>query len=878
MFYLGRLAGRYKGRITPLLLQITHTRPTTGALRETQTYGTGRRTPLKKRIVMERTRLWMVCSLLLMLLLSTTLNTTPTLFAKKKNDVGLTTARFATYQVNLTQDDIFGDPSDPEESNGRARAIAEIIQREAPHVLLLSSFAYDEDEEAIKYFKKHYLQVSQNGAAPIKYDHITFAPNTGDEDGDTAGSPGMVLLSQYKIKKKDVRTFNDFPWAAMPDNAMPAPPTDPTSPTNSLSATEPPTDTVAAALSTIGHWDVPIAVNGQTIHVLASNPIWPDEQDPQSVARNHDEIRFWADYITPGADDYIVDDDGDKGGLSEDDSVVILGTLNSDPRDYHAEAIRQLTEHERIDNTTIPLSYGAYEQAKKDGGANKAQGPRKYAKFDTADLADKGKNAPGNLRLDYVLPSSNRPLASAEVFWKTENNLFHPLMVDSDTNHRLVWGDVIIEPPDDEGTRPDIPDTVIEGEIVEIPVWLLNNGKIVGVQINVNSDNHNLLTPMCQKRDDVRDDLQDNKDFPPDEAITHVACNPADGWYYMMDLYREVDPPQDIRMLVSLPFRVHAVEEEQCANIVFEETILVNRKAEREEYRVIEDRICVQPKTGDVAGKVFLQSSKRVGGIEVALSNGDTTYTENDGSFRFEDVKPGVYKVDVLKRLFVNAERDDITVLSAEETEMEDIGLWAGDMDNTRLIDDDDWRICSAKSIPVNDPDYDLNDDDSTDIQDCTIVVNNIGRDDVDMTTMNPDEFYRNLVNAAGAQLAALANDARQYVTVDTPSATETHLTIGEGYPEDFYTSGVRVGLGDGMTVEDVQLANGASAPYLDWHQEGTTLYVVVDMGGAPIAAGMELVLTHTAGAGDVTVEAANLVRIASVSTPDSLYLPLVVR
>ena len=65
----------------------------------------------------------------------------------------------------------------------------------------------------------------------------------------------------------------------------------------------------------LGH---PGARSGSTtLHVLASHPTPPtfDGPEDRNGRRNHDEIRFWADYISPGQSGYIVDDEGRSGGI-----------------------------------------------------------------------------------------------------------------------------------------------------------------------------------------------------------------------------------------------------------------------------------------------------------------------------------------------------------------------------------------------------------------------------------------------------------------------------------------------------------------------------------------------------------------------------------
>lgn len=86
-------------------------------------------------------------------------------------------------------------------------------------------------------------------------------------------------------------------------------------------------------LSSKSHWDVPIQIDGKTIHVLASHPTPPvfDGLEDRNGKRNYDEIRFWADYVTPGKGDYIYDDQGRVGGLTPGSSFVIMGDQNADP-------------------------------------------------------------------------------------------------------------------------------------------------------------------------------------------------------------------------------------------------------------------------------------------------------------------------------------------------------------------------------------------------------------------------------------------------------------------------------------------------------------------------------------------------------------------
>jgi hypothetical protein len=63
-----------------------------------------------------------------------------------------------------------------------------------------------------------------------------------------------------------------------------------------------PAELAAVRLSSKSHWDLPIEIGRRTVHFLVSHPTPPtfDGPEDRNGRRNHDEIRLWADYITPG--------------------------------------------------------------------------------------------------------------------------------------------------------------------------------------------------------------------------------------------------------------------------------------------------------------------------------------------------------------------------------------------------------------------------------------------------------------------------------------------------------------------------------------------------------------------------------------------------
>ena len=381
--------------------------------------------------------------------------------------------RFATFNASLNRGSAglltahLSNPSVDDQSRRQARNVAEVIQRVRPDVLLVNEFDPLENAEASPgpedLFRDNFLEVSQNGAAPIEYPYTFIAPsNTGvpsgkdfDNSGGAPGGPndafgfgffpgqfGMVVYSRYPIDVENVRTFQLFKWKDMPENLIPTP-------------FYSPDEVEILRLSSKSHWDVPIEIGGKTVHFLVSHPTPPvfDGPEDRNGTRNHDEIRFWADYVSPGKSSYIYDDEGTSGGLKPGELFVIAGDQNSDPLDGDsiAGSIQQLTEHPLVNSKATPDSEGAVEASALQGGANLLH--RSNPRFDTADFAD---SAPGNLRADYVLPRKNLQIVDAGVFWPLQSSPLFRLtgVFDAATwgavggfptsDHRSVWVDVTV--------------------------------------------------------------------------------------------------------------------------------------------------------------------------------------------------------------------------------------------------------------------------------------------------------------------------------------------------------------------------------------------------------------------------------------------------
>jgi hypothetical protein len=373
--------------------------------------------------------------------------------------------RFATFNASLNRNNL-GDLAAELASPGSPQpdTIAEIIQRTRPEVLLINEFDYD--PVALELFQANYLAVPHGDAEPITYEHSFIAPsNTGVPSGfdlDNSGAAGdfapndafgfgffegqygMAVLSMHPIDPGAVRTFQNFRWADMPGALLPDDPATP-EPADWYS----PEELEVVRLSSKSHWDVPIEIGDTTVHFLVSHPTPPvfDGPEDRNGTRNHDEIRFWADYVGPGraAGSYIYDDAGVRGGLQPGAKFVIAGDLNSDPFDGDSipGSAQLVLDHPLVNTRVTPSSAGAVEQSllQGDNNADHVGDPA----FDTADFAESIFGGPGNLRVDYVLPRKNLEIVDAGVFWPTSTDPLFSLVGTfpfPSSDHRLVWLDV----------------------------------------------------------------------------------------------------------------------------------------------------------------------------------------------------------------------------------------------------------------------------------------------------------------------------------------------------------------------------------------------------------------------------------------------------
>lgn len=327
--------------------------------------------------------------------------------------------RVATFNVELERDGPGLLLRDIRKGDEQAAAAAAIIRRVAPDILLLTGFDYDFDLQALRAFNE------MVGAYPHLF---ASRPNTGmatglDLDGDGrvagprdaqgfgafSGQGGMAVLSRVPITL--VRDFSDLLWRDVPGNRMP---------TDFYNA-----DAQAVLrLSTTAHWHLRAETESGALNLLAfhaSPPVFDGPED-RNGRRNADELDLWTAYL-----DGVFDAPPSR-------PFIVIGDANLDPADGDGMGIvmREFLARDDIQDPK-PGSPGGQAAANPGHKGNPA--------LDTADWRDP---SPGNLRVDYVLPSADLEVRGAGVFWPAPGE---DLALESQaaSRHRLVWVDVIMQ-------------------------------------------------------------------------------------------------------------------------------------------------------------------------------------------------------------------------------------------------------------------------------------------------------------------------------------------------------------------------------------------------------------------------------------------------
>lgn len=276
-------------------------------------------------------------------------------------------------------------------------AAQDSIVRIFPDIIVLQKFDFDMGIAALHAFAD---ALGEQGAVyPYRF---ARQPNSGlqtdhdlDGDGDTGdagdaqgygrffGEGGMAILSKYPIAEGDIQDFSGLLWRDLPGALLPT--------ANDGSVFPNDTTYSVQRLSSVAHWVVPIDAPSGRVWLMtfhATPPVFDGPED-RNGKRNHDEIAFWLRYM-----------DG-AFGPAPTKRFFLLGDANNDPK--------------RGEGLKPPLLALLND-------------PRLSDPLPDRVTADWDEPVPGDMRVDYVLPSRDWHVIDAGV-------AFNP----DASRHAIVW-------------------------------------------------------------------------------------------------------------------------------------------------------------------------------------------------------------------------------------------------------------------------------------------------------------------------------------------------------------------------------------------------------------------------------------------------------
>ena len=322
------------------------------------------------------------------------------------------TLRIATFAAPLSRDGPGLLLRDLGREDAQIDAILAIIAAADPEILLLTDFDYDLDTLALAVFADragypHHFAYPPNSGRQTDLDldgnGRTGEPRDAQGYGRFFGDGGMAILSRHPVGagREDLSDvlWSDLPGAILPEG-------------------EPQEVQAVQRLSSTGHWIVPIQTDAGPVTLMAYSATPPvfDGPEDRNGLRNRDELRLWS---------HVLDTKGTPP------HAVLLGNANLDPVDGegYPDAMQALLDDPRFIDPK-PASAGAALVADP--------GHRGDPALDTADWPSDG---PGNLRVSYVLPTSDWQVSGAGVLWPAPDDPMAELVAAAGP-HRLVWVDL----------------------------------------------------------------------------------------------------------------------------------------------------------------------------------------------------------------------------------------------------------------------------------------------------------------------------------------------------------------------------------------------------------------------------------------------------
>lgn len=292
-------------------------------------------------------------------------------------------------------------------------AIMGIIATVDPDILLLTDFDFDLDGLALAAFADragyaHRFARAPNSGLPTGLD-IDGNDRLGEARdaqgyGRFTGDGGLAIVSRWPVAL--IADHSQVLWRDVPGATWPA--------------DEPAAVLDIQRLSSTGHWTVRVETPDGPLDLMAwsaTPPVFDGPEDRNGL-RNRDELLFWLDHVAQA-----------------DGPFVLLGNANLDPFDGDGRraAMAKVLDHPRLQDPQ-QSSLGGVAAADRDHRGNPA--------YDTADWPD---NRPGNLRVSYVLPSTDLRVVDAGVFWPAPDDPKSDLLGADGLAagpHRLVWVDI----------------------------------------------------------------------------------------------------------------------------------------------------------------------------------------------------------------------------------------------------------------------------------------------------------------------------------------------------------------------------------------------------------------------------------------------------
>ncbi|EBA04738.1 hypothetical protein RB2150_11651 [Rhodobacteraceae bacterium HTCC2150] len=343
--------------------------------------------------------------------------------------------RIATYKAALTRKGPGLLLSDILKGrDAQIQTVIDVIVAANVDVLVLTDFDYDAQSVALREFAN---ALAEHGAAyPF---HFSRSPNTGmptgldfNKNGHLGepqdaqgfgwfqGQGGVAVLSRLPFGD-GFRDFSDILWADFPQADLP------------ILHDQPyysPTILRTLRLASTVLWQLPLQLSDQRqIDLLifyATTPVFDGPED-RNGKRNAHQMRFWVHFLN-----------GKYGPFSSE--FALIGDANLDPNDGagHNYVMRQILDHPMV-NDPKQTSDGGGTATQTDANANH-ETPNAQ---DTAQWSN--PNGPGNLRVDYVLPSTRLKVVGSGVFWPSDDRPLNGIdqeTVVAASSHRLVWVDV----------------------------------------------------------------------------------------------------------------------------------------------------------------------------------------------------------------------------------------------------------------------------------------------------------------------------------------------------------------------------------------------------------------------------------------------------